>query len=72
MRRKIIVKFVQWDLGPTESYPKLFSNAHYMHLTVTQERLACAGDNFLGSFFIFLRHFCCFSGLSLVLHLNIA
>ena len=26
---------------------------------------------FWGSFFIFLRHFCCFSGLSLVLHLNI-
>ena len=42
-----------------------------MHITVTQERLARAGDNFLGWFFIFLRHFCCFSGLSLVLHLNI-
>ena len=48
LSRKIIVKFVQWDLGPTESYPKPFSNDLYMHLTVTQERLACAGDNFLG------------------------
>ena len=51
-----------WDLDPIGNDPVPFSKDPGMHIKVTQEGLARAGDKFLEVVFIFLRHFSCLSG----------